>query len=234
MGKKYKKNALIKELAVVGHMSQRRTEQLLEALTQIAYREAHTGFVVPGICRLDVVHRRARQVRNPQTSQILQIAEHDALRVRPLKRARKAIAPTPKSLIQIVSHPGMNPGASPDAEIPIVTVSIASLPQEIPVAKPAPPPALKPLSAAEPDDEGQFISFRCKNCNQEIEAPLEMVGAPNECPTCGENLMVPYLSEEGTVWFQTRAAIPETLPSSSNSIAAMKSRTIRIELPDDF
>ena len=61
-----------------------------------------------------------------------------------------------------------------------------------------------------------------------------MVGAPNECPTCGENLIVPYTSEPGTIWYQDRKTSPEKLPPTPSAIAAMKGRTIRIELPDDL
>ena len=105
MSETYTKADLLKELAQAAHISRRRAEVVLETLTQVAYREARRGFAVPGICRLDVVHRRARQVRNPQTSQILSIAEHDALRVRPVKRAKDAIAPTPRALVRIVDEP---------------------------------------------------------------------------------------------------------------------------------
>ena len=61
----YTKANLVKELALAAQISKRRAEAVLETLTQIAYREAPNGFVVPGICRLDVVERKARLVRNP-------------------------------------------------------------------------------------------------------------------------------------------------------------------------
>ena len=100
------------------------------------------------------------------------------------------------------------------------------------VAKPEASAASPP--AAEALDEGQFISFRCRQCGQEIEAPLEQVGAPNECPTCGKPLVVPYTSEAGTIWYQERTIRPEKLPPTPSAVEAMKGRTIRIELPDDL
>jgi nucleoid DNA-binding protein/DNA-directed RNA polymerase subunit RPC12/RpoP len=246
MSETYTKSDLLKELAQAAHISKRRTEAVLETLTQIAYREARQGFAVPGICRLDVVHRKARQVRNPQTNQLLLIAEHDALRVRPVKRAKVAIAPTPRALVQVVAEP--ETAAATPEESPVPPPGITPPTADAAVAAAAPNPAPAPaLSAAAPSpamtpaaaatdalDEGQFISFRCKTCGQEIEAPLEMVGAPNECPTCGENLIVPYTSEAGTIWYQKRTTSPETLPPSPGAVAAMKGRTIRIELPDDL
>ncbi|MFZ4394920.1 MAG: HU family DNA-binding protein [Kiritimatiellia bacterium] len=217
MGATYTKSDLTKELAQTAHVSNRRIELILETLTQIAYREARKGFAVPGICRLDVIHRNARLVRNPQTNETLQIAEHDALRVRPVKRAKDAIAPAPAALSAL---------AAPAIAKQPYTV----IPPPVSLSKPSqPPPA--PAPAAE---EEQLISFRCKQCKQEIEATIEMVGAPNDCPTCGEHLVVPYSSETGTIWYQARtvnAAITTPLPSN---MAAMKGRTIRIELPDDL
>ena len=243
MSETYTKADLLKELAQAAHIGKRRVEVVLETLTQIAYREARRGFAVPGICRLDVVHRKARQVRNPQTNQMLLIAEHDALRVRPVKRAKDAIAPTSRALVQVVEPAAAAPAENPVLPPPTVTPPVANpapspaMSASTPAAPPPPPlqsSATPPAAAPAAVDDGQFISFRCKNCGQEIEAPLEMVGASNECPTCGENLIVPYTSEEGTVWYQARVTSPEALPPTPSAVAAMKGRTIRIELPDDF
>lgn len=286
MGETYTKSDLVKELAQTVHISRRRMELVLETLTLIAYREARNGFAVPGICRLDVVHRNARLVRNPQTGETLRIAEHDALRVRPVKRAKDAIAPTPRAMIQIVEEseipatspaddgttdaaqpavaapsaapsaapvaaPSATPAAAPVAPAPTVTAPPAAtapvaaapaaaaapkLPYTVvspPVtpSKPSPPPPAPAPAATHPDEE-QLISFRCKNCKQEIEATPEMIGGSNECPTCGEPLLVPYTSEAGTIWYKERSA--SATPPSPGNIAAMKGRTIRIELPDDL
>ena len=229
MSETYTKADLLKELAQAAHISRRRADVVLETLAQIAYREARQGFAVPGICRLDVVHRKARQVRNPQTSQTLVIAEHDALRVRPVKRAKNAIAPTPRALVQVLPDPQPSPAPAAASPAPIAQSPAPA------ASSPAPAPApAAPAASAVPADEGIFVSFRCKNCGQEIEAPVEMVGAPNECPSCGESLLVPYTSEEGTIWYQSRTTSPEVLPPSPDTIAAMKGRTIRIELPDDL
>lgn len=252
MSETYTKTDLIKELAASARISRRRADVVLETLRQVAYREARQGFAVPGICRLAVVHRKARLVRNPQTNETLLIAEHDALRIRPVKRAKDAIAPTPRALVQIVPEPTTpapesvaeplatahppptsaepdNRAAPPAAPAP--AAPDAAAPTAV-VSAPAPAAELPAASSPAPED-GQFISFRCKNCSQEIEAPLEMVGAPNECPSCGEELIVPYTSDPGTIWFQERATSPEKLPATSSAIAALKGRTIRIELPDD-
>ena len=234
----YTKTELVRELAQHARISRRRVEVVLEQLAAIAYRQARQGFAVPGICRLDVVHRKARQVRNPQTGDILLIAEHDALRVRPVKRAKQAVAPTPRALVQILAADAA--AATPAAPAPAVTPAptatpapaaaapaAPSLPSDTVSVRPAPP--LPPRSATE---EGPFVSFRCQQCSQEIEAPMEMVGNSNECPTCGESLVVPYTSEPGTLWYQERRRAQKG--ATTEEVTQMKGRTIRIELPDDL
>jgi len=76
-----------------------------------------------------------------------------------------------------------------------------------------------------------FVSFVCPACNQEIEAPVEMSGKESECPACAAPILVPAASEPGTLW----AASPT--PDNATSQAqrdAMKGRTIRIELPENW
>ncbi|MBR1870615.1 MAG: hypothetical protein IJ802_02200 [Kiritimatiellae bacterium] len=60
-------------------------------------------------------------------------------------------------------------------------------------------------------EEG-FVSFRCGNCREEIEASLDMVGVEAACPGCGARIIVP----------------------SPAQLQAMKRRTIRIEIGDLF
>jgi len=81
------------------------------------------------------------------------------------------------------------------------------------------------------DRQEAFISFRCKSCGQEIEAHLEMAGTATECPACGNPIQVPLTSEPGTLWgAETKSAAV----NDKKSADAMKGRTIRIELSDDF
>jgi nucleoid DNA-binding protein len=228
MGDLYSKTNLIAELSRTASISRRRTEAVLESLAQIAYREAPKGFTVPGICRLDVVHRQARRARNPSTGETLLIAEHDALRVRPLRKAKQAVAPSPVNLVQVVPAGTAAPAGTPRRQA--AAADAASSPAATGRA-PAPAPAPTPAD--------KFISFRCRNCSQEIEAPLDMAGSASECPSCGNTIEVPFASEPGTLWggpLKEQAAQPQA-PSLQQQEAvrdAMKSRTIRIELPDDF
>ena len=73
--------------------------------------------------------------------------------------------------------------------------------------------------------QDDFTSFRCKNCQTEIEASPDMIGQETECPACGAKLVIPAPEADGVL----RHSFGDNDPKS---IEAMKSRTIRIELGD--
>ena len=200
----YQKSHLIRELGVTAGVSQVKIRLILDTMKAIACREAQNdGFTVPGLCRLDVIHRKARKVRNPHSGQTLLIGEHDSLRVRILKRVRNEVTPPPEMLIQ---------------EAPIIT--------------------------SEMEDFSQAVSFRCNSCNQEIEAPLSTVGMTAECPSCQASIVVPNVSDPGTIHgeplpltpeAQAAEKIQEVISDVQNQVEERaqdkeKSRTIRIDL----
>ncbi len=297
---------LIRELAFSTGLTQKSIRSVLDALCSIAYREAASqGITIPGLCRLDVIRRKERKMRNPQTGENILIAEHDALRVRAVKKARDNVTPTPDDLITVIPAETDLPASSPDASPTILDdfskavsfcckkcgqeieapFAAAGLQAECPAcgtpikipsdsepgtlhgpALPEPPPAendqlAATLPAGQPpvDHSKQknqtiridlsalgfdkantpapqktlphkrMLSFFCKNCHQEIEAPADMAGSPSECPACGMSFEVPFFSDPGTLHGsdldqkKDRAAISD-----------MRSRTIRIEVPDDI
>ena len=75
--------------------------------------------------------------------------------------------------------------------------------------------------------QNAFVSFRCDTCSTEIEASPDMIGQETECPACGAKIVIPDSKADGIVRHSVGDDDPET-------IAAMKSRTIRIELGDDL
>ncbi len=75
-----------------------------------------------------------------------------------------------------------------------------------------------------PSDE--MISFFCTACHQEIEATRDMIGEATVCPACGAPIIVPAESEANTI-HATQVNDPKVLQ-------AMKGRTMRIDLGDDF
>ncbi len=287
MSSTYTKRELIDELAGKFKLSKRRVDHLLVALAAIAYREAPTGFTLPGICKLDVKERKERRARNPQTGEPLLIGAHKVLRVRPLKHAKLMVAPTPPNLITVLpleeKAPEEAPAVAPASAVtsspvaPAAPVSLATGAAAAPAPAAAaseedlalfsfkcpfcradievsvdcvgdrincpacnrafavPPvgqqakadvkPAAKAVAAAAAEE--QFVSFLCKSCGQEIEAPIDMAGSQDECPACGASILVPYVSEPGT----TQALRASS--ASQETIEAAKSRTLRIELPDE-
>lgn len=80
-------------------------------------------------------------------------------------------------------------------------------------------------------EETAFLSFICPACHQEIEAPADMANQESECPACAALITVPAASDPGTLW-STRD--PKKSGLTQAQIDAMKSRTIRIELPDSW
>ncbi len=173
----YNKATLIRELAFSAGITQKKARFVLDALTHIAYREAaDEGFSIPGICRLDVIKRKPRRMKNPQTGETILIAEHNALRVRALKAAREAVTPPPENLVTV-------------------------LPEE-------------PRVPAELEDFSNAISFRCKKCGQEIEAPHAAIGVEAQCPACGAAITVPAASEPGTLHGPAAAPAPAAQPAA--------------------
>ena len=70
-----------------------------------------------------------------------------------------------------------------------------------------------------------FTSFLCDSCHTEIEASPDMIGQETECPACGAKIVIPGPNADGVIRHAAGDDDPE-------SIEAMKSRTIRIELGD--
>lgn len=219
----YTKSRLVRELSWKTEMPQGKVKELLAALTEIACREARGTFVLPGLCKFEVVRRKTRKIRNPRTGEVLVLPEHDALRIVAARAAKLAVAP--------------KVAAVPLSELPPPAETPAPEPAPAPAPEPAPTPAPEPAPAVNPD---QPISFRCPRCGQEIEAPGDMAGVEAECPTCGNIVKVPAVSESGTIHAAPAAAsADEQAPASRKEVvsaadaaelypAMLKNRTIRI------
>ena len=170
--KSFTKSRLVKELSWSCGLPQTKVKALLEAIVGIAKREAGSTFVLPGICRLEVVRRKPRKVRNPRTGETFMLPEREALRIS-----------APRSLKLAFARP-----VGPETE--------AQEPEE--AATEAEAAAAQDAEAAEIDPNA-LISFRCPRCRQEVEATGDMVGLETECPTCGNPITVPAQSEPGTI-----------------------------------
>lgn len=221
----YTKTRLIKELSWKTELPQGKVRELLAALTEIACREARGSFVLPGLCKFDVVRRKARKIRNPRTGETLVLPERDVLRIVAARAAKLAVAPkvTAVPLEEFAPAAPSAPAepAVPAAETPApVAESPAATPEPV-----APPPAARE----------EFVSFRCPRCQQEIEAPGDMAGEEAECPTCGNVVKVPFVSEAGTLHGvqNTPAPVEKQVVNAKEAAdlypSALKTRTIRID-----
>ena len=278
----YTKRRLIKELAFRSGISQNRAREALEAIIEIAYREAKANyFVLPGLCKFDVVRRKARHVRNPITGESLVLPERDVLHVALSKRAKEAVAPrvapmTPEDYAALMETSTVAESAPSVAEAPAESKtetpaeSIAEAPAEtMAEAAVAPEELVDDTVKMQAEDEADAISFFCSTCEQEIIATKDAAGCEAECPTCGAILTVPSVSEPGSL-YAASGDVPEKEIITSDEVenldpqvlknrtiridatlladeiakatgtadtrmdAAMKSRTMRIDLPDEF
>ena len=230
----YTKSRLVKELSWKTQLPQGKVKELLAGLAEIACREARGTFVLPGLCKFEVTRRKARKIRNPRTGEILVLPEHDALRIVAARAAKLAVAP------KVTAVPIAEAEKSEEAGKVEVTgkVQEAGKVEEVEKAEAVVPP---PAAREKPEDP---VSFRCPQCRQEIEAPGEMAGEEAECPTCGRIVVVPYVSEEGTIHGTSvagsaaaaSAGVEQRVVSAEEAAnmypAAFKSRTIRINAAD--
>ncbi len=211
----YTKYALIKELSDAAGVKRKEARLLLDALFSVACREAKIGgFSIPGLCRVDVITKKERRMRNPQTGQTILIAEHQAPRIRILKKAKDTIVPGKKNFVIPLMEDGVTPAAAEEE-------ALAVLPREIIY-----------------DDFSSAVSFKCKDCGGEIEAPAAAVGLTSECPVCGKPVVIPTESEPGTIHgpkieipsldMQVEEVVKRTFAGAET--AAQKNQTIRIDL----
>ena len=90
----YTPTRLIKELSFKADITAVQSKAVLDALIEIAYREASRNcFILPGLCKFELVRRKARRFRNPVTGEQLVLPERDALSVKLSKRAKEETAP---------------------------------------------------------------------------------------------------------------------------------------------
>ena len=214
----YTKSRLFKELAYKVGVKKALSRKILDALAEIIYREAaNGGFVLPGICKFDVVERKARRLRNPRTGEVLVLPAHKALRATLSNIAKRKVAPRPRTITLEEYEQSLKQMASG---------AVAAT-----EAAPAPVPASVPATSAE-----GAVSFRCPGCGQEIEAPAEAIGMEAECPMCGRIVVVPKTSEPGTMYGPaandgTKASGEVVTAEEAEEMEpeALKNRTIRID-----
>jgi len=172
-----KKQELVSELSASSGIPKSTVADLLENLSTIAYREARNSFILPGICKLKVVRKKASKHRNPATGKMMLIGERDILKIVPLKKAKTAITPNLDVKVTILED-------QPPA-------------QETVAPPPEKPPAPPTAPQEQLDDAGQIV-FECSECGGLIGAPPDMAGTQCQCPLCQALNMVPVRADEAS------------------------------------
>ena len=90
---KMTKSELLNHLAEKAEMSRKQVTALIEAMTELAYREvkANGEFTFPGVGKLVKKHRDARMGRNPATGAQISIPAKTVLKFRVSKAAKDAV-----------------------------------------------------------------------------------------------------------------------------------------------
>jgi len=91
MAKALSKSQIATSLAESVGLPKKQAVQFLDELASLAYKQAKNSFTVPGLGKLVLVNRKARQGRNPATGETIQIPAKRVVKFRVAKAAKDAI-----------------------------------------------------------------------------------------------------------------------------------------------
>ena len=91
MEKALTKVQVVAGVAEAAGISKKQAAAAIEALVQMAYKNAKGGFTIPGLGKLVLMNRKARIGRNPATGETIQIPAKRVLKFRVAKACKDAI-----------------------------------------------------------------------------------------------------------------------------------------------
>jgi DNA-binding protein HU-beta len=94
MAKALSKSQVAAEIADKAGLKKKQASEILEIIAQLAYKNAKNTFTLPGIGKLVLVNRKARQGRNPATGETIQIPAKRVVKFRVAKACKDAILGT--------------------------------------------------------------------------------------------------------------------------------------------
>jgi len=94
MAKALSKSQIAAALAEKNELSKKQALEILEALVEMAYKQAKNTFTIPGLGKLVLVNRAARVGRNPATGAQINIPAKRVVKFRVAKAAKDAILGT--------------------------------------------------------------------------------------------------------------------------------------------
>jgi DNA-binding protein HU-beta len=93
MPKAMTKSQVIDHLAKKTQTTKKFSQQFVDELVSLAYKEAKNSFTIPGLGKLVLVDRKERMGRNPATGESILIPAKKVLKFRIAKAAKDAILP---------------------------------------------------------------------------------------------------------------------------------------------
>ena len=94
MAKALTKSQIAASIAEKIEISKKQAVEILDFLAQLAYKNAKNTFTLPGLGKLVLVNRKARQGRNPATGETINIPAKRVVKFRVAKAAKEAILGT--------------------------------------------------------------------------------------------------------------------------------------------
>lgn len=91
MAKALSKSQVAAEIADKAGLKKKQAAEILEIIAALAYKNAKNTFTLPGIGKLVLVNRKARQGRNPATGATIQIPAKRVVKFRVAKACKDAI-----------------------------------------------------------------------------------------------------------------------------------------------
>ena len=91
MAKALTKSQIAASIAESVGITKKQAVATLESITGLAYKHAKNSFTLPGLGKLVLVNRKARQGRNPATGEVIQIPAKKVVKFRVAKAAKDSI-----------------------------------------------------------------------------------------------------------------------------------------------
>ena len=91
MAKALTKSQLAATLAEQADLPKKKAAEILDLIAALAYKHAKNTFTLPGLGKLVLVNRKAREGRNPATGETIKIPAKKVVKFRVAKAAKDAI-----------------------------------------------------------------------------------------------------------------------------------------------
>ena len=91
MAKALTKSQIAASIAETAGITKKQTGEILEAIAQLAYKNARNTFTFPGLGKLVLVNRKARMGRNPATGEAIKIKASKKVAFRAAKELKEAV-----------------------------------------------------------------------------------------------------------------------------------------------